>query len=75
MNQPQVKNIAVVRSRFRRISQCQGISGFRDFGGSVTVFEKDSEVGGVWSSSRRYPALHWAFPDSVFARGEAPTCA
>ena len=72
MNQPQVKNIAVVGAGFAGLVSAKV---FRDFGGSVTVFEKDSEVGGVWSSSRRYPALHWAFPDSVFARGEAPTCA
>ena len=72
MNQPQVKNIAVVGAGFAGLVSAKV---FRDFGWSVTVFEKDSEVGGVWSSSRRYPVLHWAFPDSVFARGEAQTCA
>lgn len=28
-----------------------------EYGYSVTVFEKDPEIGGVWASSRRYPGL------------------
>lgn len=30
---------------------------FRQFGYDVTVFEKEQDVGGVWSAARRYPGL------------------
>ena len=54
MDQPQVANIAIVGAGFAGLVSAKV---FKDFGWSVTVFEKDSEVGGVWSSSRRYPGL------------------
>jgi cation diffusion facilitator CzcD-associated flavoprotein CzcO len=28
-----------------------------EFGHEVQIFEKESDVGGVWSASRRYPGL------------------
>lgn len=51
MDQPQVANIAIVGAGFAGLVSAKV---FKDFGWSVTVFEKDSEVGGVWSSSRRF---------------------
>lgn len=36
-------------------------------GFDVTVFEKDSEIGGVWSSSRAYPGLRTNNPAPTYA--------
>lgn len=30
----------------------------REFGFDVTIYEKEADVGGVWSRSRRYPGVH-----------------
>ena len=69
MNQPQVKNIAVVGAGFAGLVSAKV---FRDFGWSVTVFEKDFEVGGVWSSSRRYPGLTTQNVRSTYALSDFP---
>ena len=39
---------------------------FKRFGYQVTVFEKEADVGGVWSASRRYPGLTTQNPRSIF---------
>ena len=36
-------------------------------GYDVTVYEKEAEVGGVWSASRRYPGLTTQNPRTTYA--------
>lgn len=43
-----------------------------EYGYDVTVFEKDSELGGVWSSSRRYPGLTTQNPKDTYAFTDFP---
>ncbi|MDF8331917.1 flavin-containing monooxygenase [Novosphingobium cyanobacteriorum] len=44
----------------------------RQFGHDVMVFEKESEVGGVWASSRRYPGLTTQNPRETYAFADFP---
>lgn len=41
-------------------------------GFDVTVFDKDDEVGGVWTRSRRYPGLHTQNPRDTYAFSDFP---
>lgn len=50
----QSKNIAIVGAGFAGLSSAKVLS---QLGHRVTVFEKTPDVGGVWSSTRRYPGL------------------
>lgn len=43
-----------------------------EYGYDVTVFEKESELGGVWSSSRRYPGLTTQNPKDTYAFTDFP---
>lgn len=47
-------NIAIVGAGFAGLSTAKVLQAF---GHQVTVFEKEADVGGVWSASRRYPGL------------------
>ncbi|HEX8696934.1 MAG TPA: NAD(P)/FAD-dependent oxidoreductase [Longimicrobium sp.] len=55
-----------------------GISGlvtaktFLEDGHDVTVFEKDDEVGGVWTRSRRYPGVTTQNPRDTYAFSDFP---
>ena len=55
-----------------------GISGlcttkiFKAFGFDVTVFEKEPDIGGVWSASRRYPGLTTQNPRDTYALSDYP---
>lgn len=44
----------------------------RDFGYDVAVFDKESEVGGVWTASRRYPGLTTQNVRSTYALSDYP---
>lgn len=44
----------------------------KDFGYDPVVFESDSEVGGVWASSRRYPGLTTQNVRSTYALSDFP---
>lgn len=46
--------IAIIGAGFAGLSSAKVL---KLFGHEVTVFEKESDVGGVWSASRRYPGL------------------
>ncbi|MBX9807561.1 MAG: NAD(P)/FAD-dependent oxidoreductase [Flavobacteriaceae bacterium] len=39
---------------------------FKQYGFETTVYEKDKEVGGVWTSSRRYPGLTTQNPKDTY---------
>jgi len=41
-------------------------------GFEVTVFEKEPDLGGVWSSSRRYPGLTTQNPRETYAFSDWP---
>jgi cation diffusion facilitator CzcD-associated flavoprotein CzcO len=47
-------NICIVGAGFAGLSAAKIL---KSFGHQVTVFEKEADVGGVWSQSRRYPGL------------------
>lgn len=61
--------VAIVGAGFAGLSTAKI---FREFGFDVTVFEKDSEVGGVWSASRRYPGLTTQNVRSTYALSDYP---
>lgn len=46
--------IAIIGAGFAGLSSAKVL---KLFGHEVTVFEKESDVGGVWSASRRYPGV------------------
>lgn len=52
--QPRPRKIAIVGAGFAGISSAKVLS---QLGHDVTVFEKTPDIGGVWSSTRRYPGL------------------
>jgi dimethylaniline monooxygenase (N-oxide forming) len=45
---------------------------FRAMGHNVVLYEKESDVGGVWSSSRRYPGLTTQNPKRTYELAEFP---
>lgn len=44
----------------------------RQFGFTVTVIEREADIGGVWSSSRRYPGLTTQNPRETYAFSDFP---
>lgn len=44
----------------------------KEIGFSVTIFEKEADVGGVWSASRRYPGLTTQNPRETYAFSDFP---
>lgn len=44
----------------------------RQFGYDVTVFEKETDIGGVWSARRRYPGLTTQNPRETYAFSDWP---
>ena len=63
------RTIAIIGAGFGGLSTAKV---FREFGFDVTVYEKDSEVGGVWSTSRRYPGLTTQNVRSTYALTDYP---
>lgn len=45
---------------------------FKAFGFDVTVMEKEADVGGVWSASRRYPGLTTQNPRTTYELSDYP---
>ncbi|MBU6243095.1 MAG: NAD(P)-binding protein, partial [Acidobacteria bacterium] len=58
------KNIGIIGAGFAGLVSAKVL---KEFGHDVTVFEKDSEVGGVWTTSRRYPGLSTQNVRSTYA--------
>ena len=44
----------------------------RQFGFDVVLFEREPDIGGVWSSSRRYPGLTTQNPRETYAFSDFP---
>jgi cation diffusion facilitator CzcD-associated flavoprotein CzcO len=63
------RTIAIIGAGFGGLSTAKV---FREFGFDVTVFEKDAEVGGVWTTSRRYPGLTTQNVRSTYALTDYP---
>lgn len=64
-----VTTIGIIGAGFAGLATAKTL---REFGFDVTVFEKDSEVGGVWSASRRYPGLTTQNVRSTYALTDYP---
>lgn len=64
-----IKTIALVGAGFAGLSTAKLL---RDFGYDVTVFEKETDVGGVWCTSRRYPGLKTQNPRDTYALSQFP---
>ena len=62
-------NIAIVGAGFAGLSTAKVL---KAFGHTVTLFEKESDVGGVWSASRRYPGLTTQNVRSTYALSDFP---
>lgn len=63
------RRIAIVGAGFAGLATAKVL---RDLGFDITVFEKDAEVGGVWSASRRYPGLTTQNVRSTYALSDFP---
>lgn len=61
------KKIAIIGAGFAGLSTARI---FQLYGFEPTVFEKESEVGGVWASSRRYPGLTTQNPKDTYYLSE-----
>lgn len=61
--------IAIVGAGFAGLSSAKVL---RQFGHDVTVYEKAPDVGGVWSSTRRYPGLRTQNNKGTYALSDLP---
>lgn len=61
--------IAIVGAGFAGLSTAKVL---KSLGHAVTVFEKEADVGGVWSASRRYPGLTTQNVRSTYALSDFP---
>ncbi|MDO8862026.1 NAD(P)/FAD-dependent oxidoreductase [Haliea sp. E1-2-M8] len=64
-----IKTICIVGAGFGGLSAARV---FDAMGYDVTVYEKEADVGGVWSASRRYPGLTTQNPRSTYALSDYP---
>jgi dimethylaniline monooxygenase (N-oxide forming) len=61
--------IIIIGAGFAGLSSAKVL---KSFGHEVTVFEKEEDVGGVWSASRRYPGLITQNVRSTYALSDFP---
>ena len=59
--------IGIVGAGFAGLSSAKVLA---EFGHEVHIFEKESDVGGVWSASRRYPGLGTQNVRSTYAMSD-----
>ncbi len=64
-----IKTVGIIGAGFAGLSTAKVLE---KFGFEVTVFEKAPDVGGVWSSSRRYPGLTTQNPRTTYALSDFP---
>lgn len=64
-----IRTIGIVGSGLAGLSSAKTL---RQFGFNVTVFERESDIGGVWSASRRYPGLTTQNPRETYAFSDFP---
>ena len=58
-----MKSVGIIGAGFSGIATANT---FKQYGFDVTVYEKESEVGGVWASSRCYPGLTTQNPKETY---------
>ena len=63
------KTVGIVGAGFAGVSAAKIL---KSFGFDVTIFEKEADVGGVWSASRRYPGLTTQNPRDSYALSDYP---
>jgi len=61
--------VAIIGAGFAGLSTAKV---FQSFGHQVSVFEKEADVGGVWSASRRYPGLTTQNVRDTYALSDYP---
>ncbi|MBN7797385.1 flavin-containing monooxygenase [Parahaliea mediterranea] len=64
-----IRKIGIVGAGFGGLSAARV---FKSLNYDVTVFDKEAEVGGVWTASRRYPGLTTQNPRSTYALSDYP---
>ena len=64
-----IKTIAIIGAGFAGLSTGKLL---KALGYEVTIFDKDPDVGGVWTASRRYPGLTTQNPRSTYALSDFP---
>ncbi len=64
-----VGTIGIVGSGLAGLSTAKTL---RQFGFDVTVYEREADIGGVWSASRRYPGLTTQNPRDTYAFSDFP---
>lgn len=64
-----VRTIGIIGSGLAGLSTAKTL---RQFGFAVTVYEKEADIGGVWSASRRYPGLTTQNPRETYAFSDWP---
>ncbi|WP_157218344.1 flavin-containing monooxygenase [Flavisphingomonas formosensis] len=64
-----IRSIGIVGSGLAGLSTAKTL---RQFGFDVTIFEKEADIGGVWSASRRYPGLTTQNPRDTYAFSDFP---
>jgi dimethylaniline monooxygenase (N-oxide forming) len=64
-----VETIGIIGAGFAGLSTGKVL---QEFGYQVTLFESESEVGGVWASSRRYPGLETQNVRSTYCLSDFP---
>ena len=62
-------NIAIIGAGFGGLSTAKIL---KTFGYQVTIFDKEADVGGVWSASRRYPGLTTQNVKSTYCLSDFP---
>jgi cation diffusion facilitator CzcD-associated flavoprotein CzcO len=64
-----IRTIGIVGSGLAGLSTAKTL---RQFGFDVLLFEKEADIGGVWSASRRYPGLTTQNPRETYAFSDFP---
>ena len=64
-----IQSVGIVGAGFAGVSSAKVL---KSFGYDVTVYEKEPDVGGVWSASRRYPGLTTQNPRMTYELSDYP---
>jgi len=64
-----IQSVAIIGAGFAGLATAKVM---QEYGYDVTVFESESEVGGVWASSRRYPGLETQNVASTYCLSDFP---
>lgn len=68
-DQAPIRTVGIIGAGFAGLSTAKLL---KSLGYSVTVYEKEPDIGGVWSASRRYPGLTTQNPRDTYALSDFP---